>query len=208
MALSNLRLSDDMDTLDLPCNGIDDEGAKELSLNTTLTSLYLGCNNIKDEGAKALSLNTTLTDLNLWNNMIGEEGVNALSLNTTLTNLNLGSNYIAYETLSTIGRRLELNKSALRRGRSQFLQNMIILACDANNINSSSFWKHLPPDMRRYILQYAYQGWILGMPPKAKQKCAEFISNNIGTINKLLQRGTSWKIVYMTNKSQFTIRTE
>ena len=159
------------------------------------------------EGAKALSLNTTLMSLDLYSNDIGDEGAKALSLNTTLISLDLYNNNIRDKALLTsIQDRIALNKQQLRQRRSQFLQSLIVLARDNNNIHSDTRWRRLPPDMRRYIFHHVYQEWSLGMPLKAKEKCGTFILNNIGTINEMLQRKVLWKIIYRDNFSQFALK--
>lgn len=229
-----LALNTTLTSLSLNYNQIGDDGAKALALNTTLTSLYLSYNKIGDEGAIALSLNTLLTNLALLYNKIGDEGIRALSLNTSLTYLNLIWNAIGNEgaralslntsltslylddnykitdktLLTTIQARLELNKKQLVQRRSQFLQSMIILTRDANNVNSESRWRRLPPDVRRYILHHAYAGWSLGIPPKAKEKCGRFILDNMETINLMIREKIPWTISYRENYTQFYLRTQ
>ena len=204
-----LSLNTTLTTLDLGGNRIRDEGAKTLSFSTSITLLYLDANDIGAEGAKALALNTTLTSLSLYDNKIGDEGAKALSLNTTLTSLDLWNSRIGDKSLlSSIQNRLTLNRKQLTQRRSQFIHSLIILGRDTNNRNSDSPWRKLPLDMRRYILQHAYPGWILGMPLKAKERCGTFILNNIGTISEMLQKKVSWTITYRNDFTQFALKAQ
>ena len=202
-----LSLNTTLTSLDLRYNKVGDEGANSLSLNTSLTILDLRGNKIEDEGAKAFSLNTTLTSLDLFDNYIGNEGAKALSLNTTLTSLDLRFNNVRDGALFTlIQDRLTLNMQQLTQRRSQFLRVLIVLARDANNGASDSHWKRLPPDMRRYILRQTYEGWSLGMPLKAKERCGTFILNNVKTISGMIRAKVAWKIICGRNYMTFSLK--
>jgi len=80
--------------LDLSCNKIGDEGAIDLSKNTSITQLHLLSNNIGDEGAKALTINTSIRELSLFNNPIEDEGAKAFLKNTSIIKLDLNNTKI------------------------------------------------------------------------------------------------------------------
>lgn len=175
---------------------VGNEGAKALSHNTTLTRLYIWHNNINDEGAKALALNTTLTSLDLDDNNITDESAKALSLNTTLTHLSIVGTYISEQWRMTLMKQRESNERHLYERRDQFIRCLIILARDANSCDSGSFWHYLPPDMRRYIIDWIYRSWSLGISIKEARACASYVTKNIIRLNKEIREGIPLIVVH------------
>lgn len=218
-----LALNTNLTSLSLWRNNITAEGAKALALNTTLTCLNLGNNKIGNEGAKAFALNTTLIRLYIWRNEINDEGVKALALNTTLTSLDLDDNnvttesakalslnttlihlsmnYVSMDYVSagwrmTLKDQMELNLRHLCERRGQFIRCLIVLARDANNDGSVSFWHLLIPDMRRYIIQHACHHWNVGLSYQETQTCATFISEHITQLNEDIRMGIPLKVIH------------
>jgi hypothetical protein len=181
-----LSLNTTLTTLYLNSNQIGDEAAKALSLNTTLTTLYLRYNRIGDEGAKALSLNTTLMTLDLGGNQIGDEGAKALNLNTTLTNLYLYDNQIGADLLSQIKEQMEINKIMLKKRRSLFISQIILLNIIKTKEN---YWSRLVPDLRNKVFDIVAGTSSLGTTIDDSRKCIKFVHKNIPIKTNMIIRG-------------------
>lgn len=117
-----LTKSDNIRTLDLGFNRINDRGAtllaKALESNRSLKSLYLSGNDIGPQGAAAiaaaLATNDTLQSLHLSGNNIGEEGAQALAeglkANTGLRSLYIGTNGIGTNGTKSLADSLQINQ--------------------------------------------------------------------------------------------------
>ena len=103
-----------LESLDISCNNISDEGIKKVAIaiqiNTTLQELNISMNKITDEGAKRLAetiqVNTTLQELNISKNWISKEGVmrivEACTINRTLHKLVCTHNNLSKSGLAAI----------------------------------------------------------------------------------------------------------
>ncbi|CAF0994160.1 unnamed protein product [Brachionus calyciflorus] len=109
--------------LDLSCNRITRDGAKDISIllnrNTPLKVLDLGYNRLEDDGAKLLAealsyANTNLQKLSIKSNNIGAEGLCALAEclnhNTSLTHVYIWGNNLEEPACIAFKKLIEKNK--------------------------------------------------------------------------------------------------
>ena len=160
-------------SLDLRTNSIGSNGANYLAANTTLKKLVLKFNQVGDQGAKALAGNTNLLRLDLWDNSFGEEGARAFIHNTTLTDLNIEYNNISDPVYTSVRSRVDENRRQLILRRTLFIYGMIALSRDVSNPQSTSLWKKLPNDMRKYILHFVCNDLNLVATMKEKLERSE-----------------------------------
>ena len=100
-------------SLNLDCNGINDDGAKAIAKLAKLTTLNLSGNSIGDAGAKAIANLTNLTTLHLDNNSIGVDGAKAIAKLDNLTSLYLDNNVISVDGAEAIANLTKLRSLTL-----------------------------------------------------------------------------------------------
>lgn len=83
--------------------------------------------------------------------------------------------------------------------RIQFIQKIIVLACNKNNESS---WVKLPNNIQLNIFRFLYSFEEIGKTPEQLVGCAQFIINNKQSIRKFMQERKTFKIVEKIGNDQ------